>query len=143
MTDQPMLSIKTNGDPTTGYLSFFESKKDIPFEIKRIYYTYDVPLNTKRGMHAHKNLQQILWCPYGSIEVILDNGYSKDVYLLDSPDKALLVKNGTWRDIYWRKKGSVLCVAASEYFNKDDYIRDYDTFIKYVEEGYWTNENKL
>ena len=136
-------TIKTNGNTSIGYLSFFESQKDIPFDIKRIYYTYDVPTDTKRGMHAHKNLQQILWCPYGTIEVILDDGVNKNSYLLDSPEKALIVGNGIWHDMYWRKEGSVLCVAASEHYNEDDYIRDYDVFIKYVEEGYWKDENKL
>ena len=57
-----------------GSLSFFEVEKDIPFEIKRIYYIYEVPAEEKRGMHAHKALEQVLWCPYGSIEIVLDNG---------------------------------------------------------------------
>lgn len=138
-----MIILKKIGNQDIGYLTFFESQKDISFDIKRIYYTYDVPIDTKRGMHAHKNLQQILWCPHGSIEVILDGGESKESYLLDSPEKALLIGNGVWRDMYWRKEGSVLCVGASEHYNEDDYIRDYDKFLKYVEEGYWTNENKL
>lgn len=138
-----IINLKTHGTPDSGYLSFFESQKDIPFDIKRIYYTYDVPVDTKRGMHAHKNLQQVLWCPYGAIEVILDDGVNKKLYFLDSPDKALFVLKGYWHDMYWRIEGSVLCVAASDYYNEDDYIRDYDTFLKYVKEGYWTNENKL
>ena len=124
-----------------GSLSYFEAQKDIPFQIARIYYIYDVPIDTKRGMHAHKKLKQILWCPYGEIEVILDNGNDKMSYLLDSPEKALLVLKGYWHDMYWRKEGSVLCVAASDYYNEEDYIRDYDEFLKYVEEGYWNDEN--
>jgi len=126
----------TYGNSTTGYLSFFEFQKDIPFEIKRIYYTYDVPVGTKRGMHAHKKLQQILWCPYGSIEIILDDGVQKESFTLDSPEKALLVGPGIWRDMYWKKVDSVLCVAASDYYSEGDYIRDYDEFLKYVKEGY-------
>lgn len=135
--------IKMNriGEQQSGYLSFFESNKDIPFRIKRIYYTYDVPIGTKRGMHAHKKLQQLLWCPYGEIEVILDNGKEKTSYLLDTPEKALLVLKGYWRDMYWKKEGSVLCVAASDYYNENDYIRDYDEFLKYVEEECWDDEN--
>jgi hypothetical protein len=138
-----IIKIKKIGNKEDGYLSFFESNKDIPFEIKRIYYTYDVPLNTKRGMHAHKELNQILWCPYGVIEIILDNGEIKKSFLLDSPEKGLLVGNGIWRDMYWKKEGSVLCVAASDYYTEEDYIRDYDEFLKLVKEGYWKNENKL
>lgn len=141
--NQFYLNLKTKGNSQLGYLSFFESQKDIPFDIKRIYYTYDVPVDSKRGMHAHKNLQQILWCPYGSIEVLLDDGHSKNLYLLDSPEKALIVDNGVWRDMFWRREGSVLCVAASDYYNEDDYIRDYNEFLRYVLEGYWNNEDKL
>lgn len=136
-----LLSIKTSGNPDLGYLSFFESNRDIPFSIERVYYIYDVQVGTKRGKHAHKKLQQVLWCPYGEIEVILDNGKEKISYLLDSPEKALLVLKGYWHDMYWRKEGSVLCVAASDYYNEDDYIRDYDEFLNYVEEGYWDDEN--
>lgn len=138
-----IIELKKTGSKDIGYLSFFETNKDILFDIKRIYYTYDVPVDTKRGMHAHKNLQQILWCPHGSIEVILDDGVNKQSYLLDSPEKALIVGNGLWRDMYWKKEGSVLCVAASEYYSEDDYIRDYDEFLKYVRKEYWNDENKL
>ncbi|WP_443659367.1 sugar 3,4-ketoisomerase [Clostridium algidicarnis] len=138
-----LIKIKKIYTPETGSLSFFEAKKDIPFEIKRIYYTYDVPVDIKRGMHAHKDLDQVLWCPYGIIEVVLDNGENKKTYLLDSPNKLLLIGSGIWREVYWKKKGSVLCVAASDYYNEDDYIRNYDTFLNYVKEGYWKDENKL
>lgn len=143
ITINNLLKIKTTGDEKIGFLSFFESNKDIPFEIKRIYYTYNVPVNTKRGMHAHKELNQVLWCPYGEIEIILDNGREKKNYLLNSPDKALLVGKGIWREMLWKKENSVLCVAASEYYDENDYIRDYNEFLKYVKEGYWNNENKL
>lgn len=136
-----LLNIKTHGNNDVGYLSFFELNKDIPFEIKRIYYTYHVPIGTKRGMHAHKELQQVLWCPYGEIEVILDDGKEKKSYILDSPEKALLVLKGYWRDMYWIKEESVLCVAASDYYNENDYIREYDEFLKYVKERYWNDEN--
>lgn len=134
-----MLKLKRNGNPGIGYLSFFEAKKDIPFEIKRIYYIYNVPEDTKRGMHAHKELQQVLWCVHGKIEVILDDGKKKETYFLDSPEKALLVSKGHWRDMYWRKEGSVLCVAASDYYNEEDYIRSYEEFLEYVKKGFWNN----
>ncbi len=68
------ISFKKIGNESIGFLSFFEANKDIPFDIKRIYYTYNVPIGTKRGMHAHKELNQFLWCPYGIIKVVLDNG---------------------------------------------------------------------
>lgn len=138
-----ILTLKTNGDNSIGFLSFFEANKDIPFEIKRIYYTYNVPIGTKRGMHAHKELNQFLWCPYGVIKVVLDNGCEKKEFLLDSPEKGLLVGKGIWREMYWLEENSVLCVAASDYYNEKDYIRDYDEFLKLVKEGYWTDENKF
>lgn len=123
-----------------GSLSFFEGEKDVPFKIKRIYYTYNVPLEGVRGGHAHKNLQQLIFCPYGAIKVILDNGFSKSELLLDKPDKGLIIDYGIWRDLIWEKENSVLCVAASNYYNEDDYIRNYDEFLKLVKGGYW-NEN--
>lgn len=135
-----LYNFKSIGDETIGYLSFFEANKDIPIEIKRVYYTYNVPNGTKRGMHAHKNLKQILWCPYGAIEIILDDGVSKYTYLLDKPEIGLFVGNGIWRDMYWKVDNSVLCVVASDYYNEDDYIRDYDEFLNYVKEGYWGDE---
>lgn len=136
-----VLTNRTLGNDQFGYLSFLESQKDIPFSIRRVYYVYDVPVGTQRGMHVHKTLQQVLWCPYGEIEVILDDGNEKKSYLLDSPEKALLVLRGYWHDMYWRKEGSVLCVAASDYYDEADYIRDYDEFLRYVREGYWDNED--
>ena len=138
-----MIKISVVGNPSIGYLSFFEMKKEIPFEIKRIYYTYSVPIGERRGMHAHKTLKQFLWCPHGEIEVILDDGKIKTKYMLDSPEKGLLILKGYWRDIYFKKEGSVLCVAASDYYKEDDYIRDYDEFIKHFEKGYWGHEDKL
>ena len=126
-----------------GSLSFFEANKDVPFEIKRIYFTYDVPIEVERGMHAHKKLNQCLWCPYGEIEVFLDNGEITKTYLLDAPNKLLLVGSGIWRNMRMKKEGSILCVAASDYYDENDYIRNYDEFLLYVKRGYWENENKL
>ena len=138
-----LIRLKKIKSDDNGSLSFFEGDKDIPFEIKRIYYIYSVPVGAKRGMHAHKKLKQIMWCPYGEIEVILDNGKSTESYLLDSPEKGLIITKGYWRDFYIRKEGSVLCVAASDYYTEDDYIRDYTEFKRLVEKGYWENENQF
>ena len=138
-----LIKFKQIGKNSIGFLSFFEANKDIPFEIKRIYYIYNVPPGTKRGMHAHKELNQFLWCPYGEIKVVLDNGNEKKEFLLDSPEKGLLVGRGIWHEMYWLKENSVLCVAASDYYNEKDYIRDYYEFLKLVKEGYWKDENKI
>lgn len=138
-----LIEIKKICTPEVGSLSFFEVEKDIPFEIKRIYYIYEVPAEEKRGMHAHKALKQVLWCPFGSIEIVLDNGEEKKSFLLDAPYKLLFVGPGIWRDMFWKKDGSVLCVAASMFYNEDDYIRNYDEFLKYEKEGFWKDENKF
>lgn len=135
------VNLKKIGSLKEGYLSFFEENKDVPFEIKRIYYIYSAPLGIKRGNHAHKRLSQLLWCPHGKVEVILDNGIDKHSYILDSPQKALIIPKGYWRDMIWKKKDSVLCVAASDFYSEDDYIRNYNEFVKYVESGYWKDEN--
>lgn len=132
-----LIDFKKIGNKDIGFLTSLEGNRNVPFEIKRIYFTYNVPKGTKRGMHAHKKLQQLLWCPYGKIEVILDDGSIKQSFLLDSPNSGLLIPNGVWRDIYWRVEGAVLCVAASEYYDENDYIRDYEEFLSYVKEGYW------
>lgn len=87
-------------------------------------------------MHAHKNLDQVLWCPFGSIEVLLDNGLIKEKCILNSPEKILIVSKGVWHDMIWMSENSVLCVAASDYYDDNDYIRDYVKFFKLVEEGY-------
>lgn len=138
-----IIMLKALGHDEIGYLSFFESYNEINFDIKRIYYIYGVPLDAKRGMHAHKELNQIIWCPYGKVEIILDNGIERKSYNLDTPNKGLIIERGFWRDMFWKKEGSVLCVAASDYYTEDDYIRDYDEFKKLAKKGYWANENKF
>ena len=79
-----------------------------------------------------KALRQVLWCPYGSIRIRLDNGREKADVLLDSPDKGLIVEHYMWREMIWEKKDSVLCVAADSYYDESDYIRDYDEFLEAV-----------
>lgn len=109
-----------------------EGSHDVPFDIKRIYYIHGAPKGTHRGGHAHKALRQVLWCPYGSIRIRLDNGREKADVLLDSPDKGLIVEHYMWREMIWEKKDSVLCVAADSYYDESDYIRDYDEFLEAV-----------
>lgn len=138
-----IIDLRSFGNENEGYLTFFESLSEIPFSIKRVYYTHSVPVDTKRGMHAHKTLQQLLWCPYGEVEVVLDNGEEKVSYTLDSPKQGLLILKGYWRDIFFRKENSVLCVAASDYYSEEDYIRDYSEFLQYVKKGHWNNENQF
>lgn len=117
----------------SGSLSFFEADKDISFPIKRIFYVYGVPKNGIRGKHAHKTNKQLLFCPYGQIKIILDDGKGrKSEVILDNPSVGLILNECTWVEMVWLSEGSVLCVAASEYYNENESIRDYDEFIQYV-----------
>ena len=120
-------------------LSFTEFDTGLLSQIKRIYTIKDVKKNITRGFHAHKLLNQLLFCPHGVIEILLDNGSYKEKHTLSSPDTILLVGPGIWREMTWKKANSILCVVASEKYDEEDYIRDYDIFIKMVKEGYWSN----
>ncbi len=135
--DNYIIYNKVSCNEQLGNLSFFEANKDVPFEIKRIYYIYGVNDGIKRGFHAHRNLKQALWCPYGRITIMLDNGKEKQYYELDNPNKMLILKKGYWREMYWKTKDSVLCVAASEHYDESDYIRNYDDYKQLISEGYW------
>ena len=127
--------VKTIAVDGMGALSFFEGEHDLPFAIKRIYYIHDVPAGIQRGGHAHKKLHQVLFCPCGSILITLDDGKNRREILLDKPEKALIIGPGLWREMLWQKADSVLCVAASEYYDEKDYIRDYECFLSYRTEG--------
>nr|MBP3598618.1 WxcM-like domain-containing protein [Eubacterium sp.] len=117
-----------------GQLVALEEFKDIPFSIKRVYYIYDTVENVRRGFHAHRNLEQILVCVHGQCKVMLDNGKEKEDVLLDSPYEGLYIGSDMWREMYDFSPDAVLLVFASEFYNEEDYIRDYDTFLEYIHE---------
>lgn len=112
-----------------GKLVAIENKKEIPFEIKRVYYIYDNKENLSRGFHAHKSLEQVLICVHGSCYVLLDSGEEKSTYLLDDPSKGLYVGNMVWREMYGFSDDAVLLVLASKEHDESDYIRDYSEFL--------------
>lgn len=118
-----------------GQLIAIEEQKDIPFSIKRVYYMYDTGEGVVRGHHAHKSLQQILVCVHGSCKIRLDNGREKKVVALEKPYEGLYVSNAMWREMYDFSSDAVLMVFASELYDEDDYIRDYEEFLKYVNEN--------
>lgn len=93
---------------------------------------YDTIDGVRRGLHAHKSLEQILICIHGSCKILLDNGNEKKIVSLERPYEGLYVPNNMWREMYDFSKDAVLMVLASEVYNEDDYIRDYDTFLKMV-----------
>ena len=122
---------QSHGDDR-GQLVALEEFKDIPFEIKRVYYMYDTGKSVRRGFHAHKSLEQILICIHGSCKVLLDNGEEKKIIPLDKPYEGLYVPNDMWRQMFDFSPDAVLMVLASEYYDEADYIRDYDVFLEYV-----------
>ena len=114
-----------------GDLSFIESSNHVPFEIKRIYYLYSNNTNS-RGNHAHKNLYQLLIAVNGSFSVTLDDGSMQADYFLNNPGEGLLICPMIWRRLSNFSKNSVCLVLASLEYSEDDYFRDYDEFIKYI-----------
>lgn len=113
-----------------GKLSVIE-KDIIPFDIKRVYYLYDVPSDAYRGGHAHKNLIQFMIPLSGSFDVLVDDGSSKKKIMLNKPNKGLLIPVGIWREMDNFSSGSICMVLASDYFNEEDYFRSYREFKKF------------
>lgn len=104
----------------------------IPFAIQRVYYLYDVPSSAQRGGHAHKNLHQVLIALSGSFDVVLKDGNSTQTITLNKPDKGLLINTKVWRELENFSSGAVCLVLASDVFDEDDYIRDFDDYMSYV-----------
>ncbi len=113
-----------------GNLTFVEGGEHIPFEIRRVYYLYDVPAGAERGGHAHRTLHQIIIPLSGSFDVILDDGRGWRRFRLDRPYRGLYVAPMTWRELSNFSSGSVCLVLASAHFDESDYLRDYRDFLK-------------
>ncbi|MBR3033384.1 MAG: FdtA/QdtA family cupin domain-containing protein [Clostridiales bacterium] len=129
-----VIRIKTIPTISAGELSFFEASKDIPFDIKRIYYISKVPEGVRRGFHAHKTLKQVLFCPYGRIQLVLENKDCREEIELSDPSVGVVISQPTWREMLWIQKDSVLVVAASDFYSVDDYIRDHEDFRAFISE---------
>lgn len=115
-----------------GALGVIESQRVLPFDIKRIFYTYNVPGTEVRGEHAHKSCEQFLIALHGSLHVIADNGAERDEFILDSPTFGVYLPAGVWGIQYKHSKDCVLLVLASEKYDSSDYIRDYDEYLRYI-----------
>ena len=124
-----LISIPKIQEPR-GNLSVIENDV-IPFEMKRVYYLYDVPSGAERGGHAHKNLKQFLIALSGSFDVVLNDGIQQKTITLNKPFEGLLIKPGIWRELQNFSSGSVCLVVASEVYIETDYIRDFEEFISY------------
>ena len=116
-----------------GNLTFAEGDGHVPFAVKRAYWVYYVPAGESRGGHAHKRLRQLVVALSGSFHVTLDNGRERATVLLNHPWQALLIETNTWRTLDDFSSGAVCLVLASEHYEEDDYIYDYDEFLRYVE----------
>ena len=114
-----------------GNLTVAEGNDKVPFDIKRVYYLYDVPGGESRGAHAHKELQQLIVAASGSFTVTLDDGKNKKSFNLNRSYYGLLVVPGIWRDLDDFSSGAVLLCLASEHYDAEDYIRDYQKFLEY------------
>lgn len=114
-----------------GNITVVENSCDVPFDVKRVYYLYDVPGGESRGGHAHYELQQLIVAASGSFDVIIDDGRVKRSFTLNRPYQGLLVTPGLWRELENFSSGSVVLVLASHTYDEADYIREYDKFIEY------------
>ena len=128
------ISLKSLGDER-GSLVALEGNKSVPFDIKRVYYIFGTKEGVSRGFHAHRNLKQVAVCVTGSCRFVLDNDKQREEVVLDKSTIGLLIDNLTWREMYDFSPDCVLMVLASEYYDESDYIRDYQEFLKAVNNG--------
>ena len=131
MDEPKIIELPKIHDPR-GNLTFIEGDRHVPFEIKRVFYLYDVPGGETRAGHANKNLQQFIVAMSGSFDVILDDGYSRKTFPLNRSYYGLYIPGMLWREIENFSSGSVCLVLASDFYDAEDYYRDYDEFVRVV-----------
>ena len=129
--DCSIIELDRHHSERKGNLSVVENGITLPFDVKRVYYLYDVPGGESRGSHAHKELEQLIVAASGSFRVTLDDGRTKRTFFLNRPYQGLYVKPGLWRDLDDFSSGAVCMVLASEVYKSEDYIREYEDFIAY------------
>jgi hypothetical protein len=118
-----------------GNLTFIEGGRHVPFEIKRTYYLYDVPGGESRAGHAHRALRSVIIAINGSFDVLIDDGRNRRVHRLSRANEGLYLCPGIWRELHNFTSGSVCLVLASEYYDEDDYFRDYNDFLEALKTG--------
>jgi dTDP-4-dehydrorhamnose 3,5-epimerase-like enzyme len=126
-----LIDFKSLGDER-GELVAIENNKNIPFEIKRVYYVFKTLNDVARGFHAHKELKQIAICVSGSCKFIMNDGESKESFILDDPQKGLYIDKMQWHEMHEFSDDCVLLVLASNVYDESDYIRNYSDFVKMV-----------
>lgn len=131
MVQYALLNFEVHGDHN-GSMVALEKGEDFPFEIKRCYYIWGTAHNMVRGKHAHRKLEQVIICTSGSCDFILDDGKSRETVHLDRPTQGLYIKHNIWREFTNFSSDCVVMVLASEHYDEEDYIRNYDTFLKEI-----------
>lgn len=124
--------LKKKGSNDIGFLIPLENNFNLPFEVKRIFYTYGVPIESNRGAHAYYNTKQILICVYGNLKVKCFDGEKEEVYELNKPNEAIYIGSHVWRTSFEHSLDTVLLVLSSLEYSEEDYIRDYDKFMEVV-----------
>lgn len=127
-----LIELQIKGDDR-GSLIALEGMKNIPFEIKRVYYIFATAPGVRRGFHAHRNLRQVAVCVKGSCRFLIDDGKTKQEYLLDNPDKGLYIDTLVWREMFDFSPDCVLLVLADAVYDESDYIRNYQDFKELID----------
>ena len=115
----------------SGNITVLENNSEIPFNVRRVYYLYDVPMGSERGGHGHYELEQYIIAASGSFTFLLNDGINSKEVFLNDPSKALYIKPGIWREIKDFSSGSICLVLASKEYCENDYIRSYDEYLKF------------
>lgn len=129
LIDLPVVS-----DPR-GDLTFVEGRRHVPFDIRRVYYLYNVPVDSERGGHAHRELEQVVFALSGSFRMKIDDGFQKSEFWLRDPRKGLYISRMIWREMDRFSQGAVCMVLASHPYEEGDYYRDYDEFLAAARTG--------
>ena len=129
--ERSILNLPKIIDPR-GNLTVAEGQTNVPYDVKRAYWVYDVPAGESRGGHAHRACRELIVAVSGSFSVTLDNGSEKETFHLNHPWQGLLVETGVWRTLDDFSSGAVCLVLASQEFEESDYIRDYSDFLAYA-----------
>lgn len=139
MVNYDVLNFQIRGNHD-GSLVALENSKEIPFDVKRVYYIWGTKRDVIRGRHAHRKLEQVIICMSGNCDFILDNGTEKETVHLDNPSKGLLIRHNIWREFTNFSPDCVIMVLASERYDESDYIRDYETFLQEVRNNKINND---
>lgn len=133
LTEPKLIDVSCFSD-SRGQLGVIEGD-GLPFDIKRVYYLFGIPMGAVRGEHGHKKLEQFMVCMNGSCEITFNDGTRQFKILLETPEKGVLVPSGLWRSIQFKEPSSVLCVMASQPYEEEDYLYSYEEYLKWVREN--------